>query len=169
VLLLAHPTTCPPTEQRKPWGELLDRSSFSKPATMQEAVSRLRRNAGYFRVNYLIVAVLTIAGSFITHPSSLLVLVGLAALWVYMFALKQGPLVLGDREFRCVSGLCVTRCPACVQPICAGWAGLTSWGLQLTPTHRVWLQPCVLLHCSEREKLAGMLAMSFLVVFFFSK
>lgn len=107
-------------EQRKPWGELLDRSSFSKPATMQEAVSRLRRNAGYFRVNYLIVAVLTIAGSFITHPSSLLVLVGLAALWVYMFALKQGPLVLGDREF------------------------------------------------SEREKLAGMLAMSFLVVFFFS-
>ena len=87
--------------QRKPWGELLDRSSFSKPGNMQEAYSRLRRNAGYFRVNYLIVAVLTIAGSFITHPSSLLVLAGLLALWVYMFAIKQGPLVIGDKEFRC--------------------------------------------------------------------
>lgn len=79
---------------------MLDRSSFSKPGNMQEAYSRLRRNAGYFRVNYLVIAVLTIAGSFITHPSSLLVLAGLLALWVYMFAIKQGPLVLGDKEFR---------------------------------------------------------------------
>lgn len=81
---------------------MLDRSSFSKPGNMQEAYSRLRRNAGYFRVNYLIVAVLTIAGSFITHPSSLLVLAGLLALWVYMFAIKQGPLVIGEKEFRWV-------------------------------------------------------------------
>lgn len=86
--------------QRKPWGEMLDRTSFSKPGTMQEAYSRLRRNAGYFRVNYIIIAVLTIAGSFITHPSSLMVLAALLALWVYMFAIKQGPLVLGDKEFR---------------------------------------------------------------------
>lgn len=101
-----HPPTlccccCPPL-QRKPWGEMLDRTSFSKPGTMQEAYSRLRRNAGYFRVNYLVIAVLTIAGSFITHPSSLLVLAGLLALWVYMFAIKQGPMVLGDKEFRWV-------------------------------------------------------------------
>lgn len=67
---------------------------------MQEAYSRLRKNAGYFRVNYLIIAVLTIAGSFITHPSSLLVLGLLLGLWVYMFAIKQGPLAIGDREFR---------------------------------------------------------------------
>lgn len=107
-------------EQRKPWGEMLDRSSLSKPSSMQEAYSRLRRNAGYFRVNYLIIAVLTVAGSFITHPSSLLVLAGLLALWVYMFAIKQGPLVLGDKEF------------------------------------------------SEREKLALMMGLSFMVVFFFS-
>lgn len=82
---------------------MLDRSSLSKPSSMQEAYSRLRRNAGYFRVNYLIIAVLTVAGSFITHPSSLLVLAGLLALWVYMFAIKQGPLVLGDKEFRSVT------------------------------------------------------------------
>lgn len=99
---------------------MLDRSSFSKPGTMQEAYSRLRRNAGYFRVNYLVIAVLTIAGSFITHPSSLLVLAGLLALWVYMFAIKQGPLVLGDKEF------------------------------------------------SEREKMALISGLSFLVIFFFS-
>lgn len=100
-LTLLLPAAC--LLQRKPWGEMLDRSSLSKPSSMQEAYSRLRRNAGYFRVNYLIIAVLTVAGSFITHPSSLLVLAGLLALWVYMFAIKQGPLVLGDKEFRSVA------------------------------------------------------------------
>jgi hypothetical protein len=100
LLAVLTPVLTSSVLQRKPWGEMLDRSSFSKPGTMQEAYSRLRRNAGYFRVNYLVIAVLTIAGSFITHPSSLLVLAGLLALWVYMFAIKQGPLVLGDKEFR---------------------------------------------------------------------
>lgn len=60
----------------------------------------MRKNAGYFRVNYIIIAALTIAGSFITHPSSLLVLVSLLALWVYVFAIKQGPLVIWDKELR---------------------------------------------------------------------
>jgi hypothetical protein len=83
---------------------MLDRTSFSKPGNVQEAYSRLRRNAGYFRVNYLIIAVLTIAGSFITHPSSLVVLAALTAMWVYLYAIKQGPLVLGDKEFRCAGG-----------------------------------------------------------------
>lgn len=99
------------SSQRKPWGEMLDRTSFSKPGNVQEAYSRLRRNAGYFRVNYLIIAVLTIAGSFITHPSSLVVLAGLMAMWVYLYAIKQGPLVLGDKEFRWV-GRCGVTAPA---------------------------------------------------------
>eukprot|EP00878_Enallax_costatus_P005248 GHUV01005515.1.p1 GENE.GHUV01005515.1~~GHUV01005515.1.p1 ORF type:complete len:219 (+),score=60.69 GHUV01005515.1:195-851(+) len=104
-------------EQRKPWGEVLDRTSFSKPSSLQEAASRIRKNAGYFKINYLIIILLTVAATFVTHPSSLLVLGFLAASWVYVFAIRQGPLVISGKEL------------------------------------------------SEREKLLGMSAISFLVVF----
>lgn len=137
MLPASNPPHCPVSccAQRKPWGEMLDRSSFSKPGNMQEAYSRLRRNAGYFRVNYLVIAVLTIAGSFITHPSSLLVLAGLMALWVYMFAIKQGPLVLGDKEFRCAGGCCsapsrhlsADGAPLGVCHHVCRWCGCTAW------------------------------------------
>jgi hypothetical protein len=86
--------------QRKPWGELLDRTSFSKPSSLQEAAGRLRKNAGYFKINYLIVILMTVAVTFLTHPSSLLVLGFLAASWVYVFAIRQGPLVISGKELR---------------------------------------------------------------------
>jgi hypothetical protein len=141
---------------------------------MQEAYSRLRRNAGYFRVNYLILSVLTVAATFITHPSSLLVLMLLLGLWVYMFALKQGPLVLGDREFRCAPAarvcgvVCVPRGAAQPHSSCSGACRGSCVCARCccccsSPPGRV----CCC--CSEREKLAGMLGLSFLVVFFFSK
>lgn len=85
-------------QQRKPWGEVLDRGSFSKPTNLAEAASRLRKNAAYFRINYLVVILLTVAATFLTHPSSLVVLGGLAASWVYVFALRSSPLVISGRE-----------------------------------------------------------------------
>ncbi|KAF6263896.1 PRA1 family protein-domain-containing protein [Scenedesmus sp. NREL 46B-D3] len=85
-------------EQRKPWGEVLERTSFSKPSSLQEAAGRLRKNAGYFKINYLIVILLTVAITLLTHPSSLLVLGSLAASWVYVFAIRQGPLVINGKE-----------------------------------------------------------------------
>lgn len=86
-------------EQRKPWTELLDRTSFAKPGSLQEAAGRFRTNFNYFRINYLIVVGLCVAGSFLMHPSSLFVLAFLAGSWVYMFAIRQGPLVINGREF----------------------------------------------------------------------
>lgn len=90
--------------QRKPWSEVFDRTSFAKPSNMQEAASRIRKNAGYFKINYLIAILLTVAATFVTHPSSLLVLGGLAASWIYVFAIRQGPLVISGKELRCVHG-----------------------------------------------------------------
>ncbi|EFJ48459.1 hypothetical protein VOLCADRAFT_109754 [Volvox carteri f. nagariensis] len=84
-------------KQRKPWNEVVDRTAFSKPGSVAEATSRLRKNAAYFKVNYLIVMVLTTAATFIMHPGSLLVLGFIAAAWVYLFMIRTAPLQLGGR------------------------------------------------------------------------
>ncbi|GIL82986.1 hypothetical protein Vretimale_8508 [Volvox reticuliferus] len=84
-------------KQRKPWNEVADRSAFSKPSTLAEATSRLRKNAAYFKVNYLIVMMLTTAVTFIMHPGSLLILGFVAASWVYLFMIRTAPLQLGGR------------------------------------------------------------------------
>lgn len=85
--------------QAKPWGELVDRSSFSKPANMAEATGRLRQNVNYFRTNYLIMATGTTALVMFMNPWSLIVLAFLAVIWFYMYIIKTTPLVIGGREF----------------------------------------------------------------------
>ncbi|KAJ1426324.1 Prenylated rab acceptor PRA1 [Sesbania bispinosa] len=87
--------------QRRPWSELFDRSSMSRPDTLAEAYSRIRKNFTYFRVNYLTLIVFALAVSLITHPFSLLVLLGLLASWsfLYLFRPSDQPLVLFGRTF----------------------------------------------------------------------
>ncbi|KAH1093203.1 hypothetical protein AAZX31_14G053300 [Glycine max] len=87
--------------QRRPWTELIDRSSMSRPDTLAEAYSRIRKNFAYFRVNYLTLIVLALAVSLITHPFSLFVLFGLLASWsfLYLFRPSDQPVVLFGRTF----------------------------------------------------------------------
>ncbi|KAK2377254.1 PRA1 protein B3 [Trifolium repens] len=87
--------------QRRPWYELIDRSSISRPDNLSEAYSRIRKNFTYFRVNYLTLIVFALAISLITHPFSLLVLLGLLASWsfLYLFRPSDQPVVLFGRTF----------------------------------------------------------------------
>ncbi|RYR00038.1 hypothetical protein Ahy_B07g088087 isoform B [Arachis hypogaea] len=87
--------------QRRPWTELADRSSFSKPESLTEAYSRIRKNFNYFRVNYVTLIVFALAVSLITHPFSLLVLLGLLASWcfLYLFRPADQPVILYGRTF----------------------------------------------------------------------
>ncbi|KAE9606193.1 hypothetical protein Lal_00025143 [Lupinus albus] len=87
--------------QRRPWTELLDRNNMSKPETLTEAYSRIRKNFNYFRVNYVTLIAIALALSLITHPFSLLVLIGLLASWffLYLFRPSDQPLVLFGRTF----------------------------------------------------------------------
>lgn len=43
----------------------------------------------------------SVALSFLMHPASLFVLAALLIGWVYVFALRTGPLVINGREIRC--------------------------------------------------------------------
>lgn len=87
--------------QRRPWTELIDRSSFSRPDSLSEAVSRIRKNFSYFRVNYVSLIALSLAFSLLAHPFSLLVLLALLASWMflYLFRPSDQPLVVGGRTF----------------------------------------------------------------------
>ncbi|KAI0501898.1 hypothetical protein KFK09_016843 [Dendrobium nobile] len=86
---------------RRPWSELLDRSAFSRPDSLSDATSRLRRNFSYFRINYFTLIAAVLALSLVSHPASLIVLLGLLASWcfLYIFRPSDPPLTLFGRTF----------------------------------------------------------------------
>lgn len=87
--------------QRRPWYELLDRSAFTRPENLSDAFSRIRKNAAYFRVNYLSLLAAVLAFSLISHPFSLIVLLSLLAAWcfLYLFRPSDQPAILFGRTF----------------------------------------------------------------------
>ncbi|XP_021769641.1 PRA1 family protein B4-like [Chenopodium quinoa] len=87
--------------QGRPWTELVDRSAFSKPESIAEATTRIRKNYSYFRVNYLAFLALVVGFSLVTHPFSLLTLAFLLAAWsfAYLFKPADRPLVILGRTY----------------------------------------------------------------------
>lgn len=65
-----------------------------------QAITRIKKNASYFRVNYLLVMIASTAATFAMHPSSLFVLFMLLGGWIYLMFVRTGPLVLGGRQLR---------------------------------------------------------------------
>ncbi|WOH08076.1 hypothetical protein DCAR_0727513 [Daucus carota subsp. sativus] len=85
----------------RPWSELVDRSAFAKPESVSDATARIRKNYTYFRVNYLILIAIVMAFSLVTHPISLILLLGLLASWIflYLFRPSDPPLVIWGRTY----------------------------------------------------------------------
>ncbi|MQM02763.1 hypothetical protein Taro_035533 [Colocasia esculenta] len=86
---------------RRPWYELADRTAFSRPESLSDATSRVRKNVSYFRINYIAFLVAVLVISLLSHPFSLVVLVTLLAAWcfLYLFRPAEPPLVLFGRRF----------------------------------------------------------------------
>ncbi|KAH7542774.1 PRA1 family protein B1 [Ziziphus jujuba] len=86
---------------RRPWTELIDRTAFSRPDSLSDAASRVRKNAAYFRVNYLTLLALVLALFLLSHPFSLLTLIALLAAWLFLYALRPSdqPLVIFGRTY----------------------------------------------------------------------
>ncbi|CAO2820168.1 unnamed protein product [Amaranthus hypochondriacus] len=87
--------------QRRPWAELVDRSAFSKPESIADATTRIRKNYSYFRVNYLAFLAIVLLFSLFSHPFSLLTLASLFAAWSFFYLFKPAdrPVVLFGRTF----------------------------------------------------------------------
>ena len=87
--------------QRRPWLELVDRSAISRPDSLADAYSRIRRNIPYFKVNYVTIVSVVLALSLLSHPLSLLVLLCLFGAWIFLYLFRQSdqPLVVLGRTF----------------------------------------------------------------------
>lgn len=67
---------------------------------MSQATTRLKKNAAYFRVNYLAFMLTVTVTCMVLNPTSLIVLGCLALIWGYIFGVRSSPLVIGGRTFR---------------------------------------------------------------------
>ncbi|KAI9109451.1 hypothetical protein K1719_019505 [Acacia pycnantha] len=82
---------------RRPWKLMFNFRSFGLPGGLPDAISRVRVNTGYFRMNYAMVVLLILFLSLLWHPISLIVFVVLMALWLFLYFLRDEPLVIAGR------------------------------------------------------------------------
>lgn len=81
----------------RPWRELVYAHYFSLPSTIGAALLRIRSNAAYFAKNYIIVLLVIVFLSLLWHPVSLIVFILTMAFWLYLYFLRDEPVVVLGR------------------------------------------------------------------------
>ncbi|OIT02302.1 PREDICTED: PRA1 family protein F3-like [Nicotiana attenuata] len=76
---------------RRPWKEML---SFSLPESSGDALLRIKTNSSYFHMNYVIIILFVIFLSLLWHPVSLVVFLITVAAWLFLYFLRDNPLVV---------------------------------------------------------------------------
>ncbi|GAV60515.1 PRA1 domain-containing protein [Cephalotus follicularis] len=82
---------------RRPWRVMLDIHSIKLPSNFHEAVTRVRTNIAYFRMNYAMIVLFIIFLSLLWHPISLIVFIVMMATWLFLYFLRDEPLMVFSR------------------------------------------------------------------------
>ncbi|KAK2653876.1 hypothetical protein Ddye_013732 [Dipteronia dyeriana] len=92
---------------RQPWKVMFNYHSINFPKKFAEAWTRIRFNVAYFRMNYAMIVLLVLFLSLLWHPISLIVFIVMMAAWLFLYFLRDEPLVIFGRAIddRLVLGL----------------------------------------------------------------
>lgn len=82
---------------RRPWKQMFNLRSINFPHGVSDAFSRIRTNVGYFRMNYVIIMLSILFVSLLWHPVSLIVFVVMMAAWLFLYFLRDEPLMILHR------------------------------------------------------------------------
>ncbi|XP_071742440.1 PRA1 family protein F3-like [Rutidosis leptorrhynchoides] len=79
---------------KRPWKEMFSIHSLNLPHGFPDTISRTKTNVAYFRMNYAIIVLGVLFLSLIWHPISLIVFIVLMAVWLFLYLLRDEPLVI---------------------------------------------------------------------------
>lgn len=82
---------------RHPWKLMFDFHAVKLPSNFQEALFRIKTNVSFFRMNYAIIVLLILFLSLLWHPISLIVFIIMMAAWLFLYFLRDEPLVVFGR------------------------------------------------------------------------
>ncbi|XP_020240011.1 PRA1 family protein F2 [Cajanus cajan] len=78
----------------RPWKEVFQISHLKLPPSFFGSIQRINTNAKHFRANYVIIILLVLFLSLLGHPISLIILVVMMIAWLYLYFLRDTPLVI---------------------------------------------------------------------------
>ncbi|KAF3324399.1 PRA1 family protein F3-like protein [Carex littledalei] len=82
----------------RPWRELVDLTTFSRPYSYVDAKVRARRNLAHFRSNYALITLIILFVGLIYHPISMIVFLLIFTLWLFLYFGNENPIVVLGRE-----------------------------------------------------------------------